>query len=266
MSVELQNPEPPDYWRESSRPLVSLVFIAPMLVAYELGMIALGPAAVRNGAEVWLRRFLDAIGFGQYFLLPVLTCGLLLGWHHVLHSSWRFRPSVLGGMTLESAIVAFGLLALAQIPSTFHQDFNEHRVANSQLSFTTRVVEEPHDDMLQSLGGVLGYLGAGIYEELLFRLTLLPLAVLALRSIGTAPRAAWAFAIVSVSVLFSLAHYQWDLNVFGIALRTSGYEFDWFSFTFRCLAGMAFSLLFVSRGFGIVVGAHALYDIFAVLL
>ncbi len=260
MSVELEQGELTDYWQESARPLVSLIFITPMLLAYEIGMIALGPAAIRNGAEVWLRQFLDALGFGQYFLLPGLTCGLLLAWHHVVQARWRFRPSVLWGMSLESVTLALGLLALAQLQSTLCGDLD------STLTCATRASSRLHSTWGQSLGGVLGYLGAGIYEELLFRLTLLPIVAVVFRSVGIAPRAAWGYSIVLVSVFFSLAHYQWNWEILGISLRTSGYDFDWFSFSFRCLAGTVFSLLFVCRGFGIAVGAHAMYDVFAVLV
>src|SRR3990170_3082495 len=47
------------YWRESQRPLVSLAFVLPLLVVYEGGVLWLGPAAMRNGADVWLRQLLD---------------------------------------------------------------------------------------------------------------------------------------------------------------------------------------------------------------
>jgi hypothetical protein len=35
----------------------------------------------------------------------------------------------------------------------------------------------------------------------------------------------------------------------------------WFNFIFRWLAGLFFAGVFVLRGFGIAVGAHAAYDI-----
>lgn len=251
------NPEPPlpDYWQESARPLVSLAFIAPMLAAYELGMVVLGPSAVRNGAEVWLRQFLDWLGLGQYFLLPLLTCGLLLAWHHLLHACWSFRPSVLFGMTLESATLALGLLAFAQLQGAIYDHLGSE-LLNTPNSTATET----------DLAGMLGYFGAGLYEELLFRLTMLPLATMLLRGLGMRPRGALVLAVLAVSLCFSLAHYRWDLDLFGWQLHTSGYAFDWFSFSFRFAAGTVFSALFVCRGFGIAVGAHALYDVFAVLI
>ena len=62
----------------------------------------LGPSAVRNGADVWLRQFLDTLGFSQYFLLPVLTIGLLLAWHYVARDRWQLSAGVVYGMLAET--------------------------------------------------------------------------------------------------------------------------------------------------------------------
>ena len=62
-----------DYWQQSRRPLTSLAFVTPLLLVYEAGVLWLGPHAMRNGADVWLRQLLDLLGFSQYFLLPLLT-------------------------------------------------------------------------------------------------------------------------------------------------------------------------------------------------
>src|SRR5687767_14843678 len=85
------------YWNESARPLVSLAFVAPMIIAYEGGLFVLGPEAMRNGADVWLRQLLEWLGFSQYFVLPVLTCALLLGWHHLNQERWSIRWTFLYG-------------------------------------------------------------------------------------------------------------------------------------------------------------------------
>src|SRR3712207_2961655 len=76
------------YWWASRRPLSSLVFVLPLLVVYELGVLALGPSAIRNGADVWLRQLLDLVGLPHYFLLPALTVGLLLVWQHLNRDPW----------------------------------------------------------------------------------------------------------------------------------------------------------------------------------
>ena len=64
-----------NYWIQSRRPVVSLVFIAPLLVIYEGGVLLWG---VQNGADAWMRQFLDLMGFSQHLLLPLLTVCVLL--------------------------------------------------------------------------------------------------------------------------------------------------------------------------------------------
>jgi len=84
------------YLKETRRPLPSLVFVAPLLLVYEIGILCFGPHAMRNGADVWLRHLLDWIGLGQYFLLPILTIFTLLAWHHLTREPWRFAPQLMG--------------------------------------------------------------------------------------------------------------------------------------------------------------------------
>ncbi len=104
-----------DYWQQSRRPLASLYFVAPLLGIYEAGVILLGPHAIRNGADVWLRQLLDFLGFSQYFLLPALTVGILLAWHYVTRQPWRVAPGVLYTMLAECAVLAMTLVIIARV-------------------------------------------------------------------------------------------------------------------------------------------------------
>jgi membrane protease YdiL (CAAX protease family) len=233
--------------------LASLFFVIPMLAAYEGGVLLLGAQATRNGADVWLRRSLDHLGFGQYFLLPALTCGLLLAWHHTRRDDWRINWSTCYGMLAESAVFGAVLLTIAQVQGSFFTaSLPEAKIG--WVNFTP-------------LGKMIGYLGAGIYEELLFRLMLLPVAIVVLKSIGLPRKWSVGIAAVATGALFAAAHYQFDFTLFGMQFASRyGDTFDWFSFSFRSLAGVFFSLLFVIRGFGITAGSHALYDILVVAL
>ncbi len=236
------------YLQETTRPLPCLVFVLPLLVAYEGGLL-LWPQAMRNGADVWLRRLLELIGFGQYFLLPLLTCGILLAWHHVRQDRWRVRGGVLYGMLLESLGLGFFLLLLAQLQGAWFNHWSAGWTA--------------------AMGGsdgvaarVSAFFGAGIYEELLFRLMLLPLLAAALRALGVSRRASLVTAVVLAGLLFAAAHYRLDLALGPWHLATSyGDAFQWTSFLFRFSAGVFFSLVFLYRGFAIAVGSHAVYDI-----
>jgi len=225
------------YWALSRTPLTSLVFTLPLVLAYEGGVLLLGRGSPRNGADVWLRHLLDGLGFGGYFLLPVLTILGLLAWHHVEHDRWRFSPWVLVGMAAECVLLAVVLVGLARLQSRFWP----LHLAPGQDGILARFV---------------GFCGAGLYEEVLFRLLLLPaVAWLLSRFVGgEGPALAWSALITSL--LFSAAHYVGPL----------GDDFQLYSFTFRTMAGLFFSLLFLLRGFGIAAGTHAAYDMLVGLL
>ena len=230
------------YWVESRQPLASLVFVAPLLVVYEAGVLLMGPAAVRNGADVWLRQLLELVGFGQYFLLPILTVCILLGWHYTTRRPWRLSRGLLWGMAGECLLLTICLWLLAQLRGILLQTV-ARPVGLAVPTIVERAVTE--------LGAGICYLGAGVYEELLFRLILLSLTVWGLGRLGVGPRQRLVAAVLLTSFLFSTAHY---VGQYGEALELS-------SFLFRFLAGVFFSILFVYRGFGIAAGAHAGYDI-----
>ena len=221
------------YWIESRRPLASLVFLAPLLIAYEVGVLLLG---VQNGADAFMRWLLGSMGLGQHFLLPFLTVCVLLGWHYISRQPWQLSGGIISGMAVECVLLGICLRVIVFLQHVFFQVLREPAAA--------------------SIGGMLknsvGFLGAGIYEEMLFRLILMSLVAWAIRRATARPRTSTIVAILVNSVLFALAHYVGGGDVF-----------RWFDFLFRFLAGVFFSLLFLFRGFGIAAGSHAAYDILA---
>jgi hypothetical protein len=238
-----------DYWQQSRRPLASLAFVTPLLAIYELGVLWLGPQAMRNGADVWLRQWLDHLGFSQYFLLPLLTLGVLLAWHYTTRDPWRVAPGVLYVKIAECVLLALTLVVIARLQGT--------------LLSMVMPADNPwalHASLGTLLEGVfrrfVGFMGAGIYEELLFRLLLLPVIAAVLRWCGVP--LAWSLAggAVLSSLIFSGAHH----------LGSQGEVFEWYPFAFRTVAGLFFSALFVYRGFGIAAGTHAAYDMLVGLI
>jgi hypothetical protein len=238
-----------DYWQQSRRPLVSLAFVAPLLLLYEAGILWLGPQAMRNGADVWLRQLLDLLGFSQYFLLPLLTVGLLAGWHHVTRDPWRVSPKVLYAKFTECLLLAVTLVIIARV----------------QADVQSLMTHQPPPAVLHaSLGtGIasfcrrfVSFMGAGIYEELLFRLMLLPAVAALLRWLGCKPIWSLAGAAVLTGLIFAGAHH----------IGTLGEPFQWYAFAFRSIAGIFFGALFLSRGFGIAAGTHAAYDMLVGLI
>lgn len=229
-----------DYWAESRLPLTSLVFLAPLLAIYEAGVIFLGgraPDAIRNGADHWMRAWLGQAGLGQSLVLPGLILVGLLVWHVCAHYPSRVSVDTLAGMCAESLLFAFLLIVFAQCQEFLFQSIGRLQI----LSTIPRVVG----------ARVVTYIGAGIYEEVLFRLCLLPALYGLFRLSRLSATWAAALAVLSSSLAFALAHH----------IGPSAEPLQLFTFTFRALAGSFFAVLFVMRGFGITVGCHATYDI-----
>ncbi len=230
------------YWTVTRGPLPCLAFVAPILLAYEVGVLWLGGGSaesLRTGADAWMRRGLATLGLTDHWLLPLGLVIALLVWQSVSRRDWRFSGVSLLGMAVESLALALALVGLSKVVD---------------LGFT--VLERPGPPLLAAGSApkavvLLGFLGAGVYEEALFRLALIPLFYAALRVLQTPQVLASAAAVTASSLLFSLAHHA----------GTPGEAFTWFAFIFRWLAGVYFAWVFVVRGFGVAVGTHTAYDI-----
>ena len=238
----------PSYWEESRSHRYSLLFALPLLLAYEL-LEALAPVrlqggVVRNGADVLLTSAFTAI-FGprgpMVFMAMVIGGALVLIWRD--RRGGPIRPRVFGLMLVESGLLAlaFGLVI---------------GLATVQLLGPLRSLAAGADPANASaLARLTLSLGAGLYEELLFRVVLVALIANGLRLLGFARSTSGVAAVLVGALVFSAFHY---IGPLGDPLRLE-------SFVFRALAGVAFSALYLARGFGITAWTHALYDV-AVLL
>ncbi len=237
--------DPVSYWSATRRPLPCLAFVAPLLLSYELGVLWLGGASaesLRTGADAWMRRGLTTLGLTDHWLLPLALVTALLAWQAVDRRAWRFSPGTLAGMAVESVVLAIALIGLSRLVDLgFHH--LEHRSAPPLAT------GGPGPDPLAA--ALIGFLGAGVYEEALFRLSLIPLFFGTLRLLQTPTVLASSLAVTASSLLFAVAHHA----------GTPGEAFTWFAFIFRWLAGISFAWVFVVRGFGIAVGTHCAYDV-----
>jgi hypothetical protein len=233
------------YWDSTRRPLPSLFLVSPLMVVYEAGAVRMegaGGSVVRTGADAWMRESLASIGLTDPWTLPVLLVIILLGWQAAGPRDWRFGPSILAGMVIESLILAVSLIGISRLLDLGFA-FLERHGPPVLLNL------EPAVDF--ELTRLFGYVGAGIYEEALFRLILVPLLFGLLRLLQAPQILASALAVTGSALLFSLAHHA----------GTPGEIFTWYAFIFRWLAGVFFAWVFVIRGFGIAVGTHTFYDI-----
>lgn len=103
----------------------------------------------------------------------------------------------------------------------------------------------------------IGYsLGAGVYEELLFRALLLS-ALLYLAGKIPGRKNSWkVLAVFIAAFIFSGAHY----------IGPTGDVFVWASFLTRSLGGLLLGFIFMLRGLGTAVYTHAIYDIIVYMM
>jgi hypothetical protein len=238
-------PTAPSYWRDTRAPRYSLLYALPLLLAYE-GLAALlsGDAisGVRNGADVLLKSaFLWLGGRDGLLVFGVLLVGVsgILVWRD-LRKGGALNGRYFVGMAVESVVYAllFGLVA--------------GTLTGLILRAATPLSAGPMGGLPLSTQLMIS-LGAGLYEELLFRVLLVGmLARLARVWFGWLPGASGVFAVVVGALVFSAFHY---IGPYGDTLELG-------SFVFRAVAGVLFSALYLLRGFGITAWTHALYDIF----
>jgi Type II CAAX prenyl endopeptidase Rce1-like len=241
----LREHRPCSYWAATRRPFPSLLLIAPLILAYESGVVWLGGASaaeLRTGADTWMRNALVRVGLTDQWFLPLGLFLILMSWQVLRFYDWRFSPAILAGMVAESLVWAVALIGISRLI-----DLGFSCLEHGGLPMLT-IGPAPAEPSLRSL---VGYLGAGVYEETLFRLILVPILFGALRLLQAPQVLASTMAVTGSALLFALAHHA----------GTPAESFTWFAFIFRWMAGVFFAWVFVIRGFGIAVGTHTGYDI-----
>jgi len=231
-----------DYWTDAQRPLTCLLFLLPWIVAYESGVLLFSDLlshGVRNGADGWMRAALPVTGAGQVILLPLIVVAILLTWHIVCRHPWKIRLETQVGMLAESLLLAVALVAAGQLHQLLFM--------NLPPRFSELRLLSVHSPWPQAVSCI----GAGVYEEVLFRLMLLPAAFLVFRMFEFSARLAAIVSAVLTSVVFAIAHH----------IGPAAEAFNLFAFSFRAAAGLFFASVFFLRGFGIAVGCHATYDL-----
>jgi hypothetical protein len=241
----LDEHRPTSYWAATRRPFPSLLLVGPLVIAYEWAVIWLGgetPGRLRTGADTWMRHALASLGLNDRWLLPLLLVVILLGWQVVCYRDWRISPGILAGMVVESLALAVMLVGISRMIDAGFSYLEQRGAANLPLALSKG------DAFVSSL---IGYVGAGVYEETLFRLILVPIFFATLKLLQAPQVLASTLAVTASALLFALAHHA----------GSPGEAFTWFAFIFRWMAGVFFAWVFILRGFGVAVGTHATYDI-----
>ena len=243
------------YQVETKRPLVCLIFIFPILLIYEFGMLASAPEAVRNGIDQWLRAVLSYVGLEHFAVLPLATVGTLLYLHHCLHDRWSIRPRLFLGMIVESCLLASILVFAAKAHLLLLNSATEPVawIGANLAALPLLSVSEVYGDTRY-----FTFCGAGLYEELVFRVLLFPLLVGLVRTTSLRKTYSQFTGAILVSLFFAFAHCnlgdgQWLEGI------------DVASFFVRFIASLFFCAVYQYRGFGVAVGTHTVYNVLTIL-
>jgi membrane protease YdiL (CAAX protease family) len=277
------------YFERTSRPIYAIVFLLPFVLFYEIGTFLintdlLNQSQVRVVAFVWLQNFLQYLGFGAkiaWAMPPLVVIVILVALQLSSRKRWTFAFGDVWPMALECTLLAVPLIVLSLFLSSSPQPketIAHHNAAPpvcvGPLHRCSSVAEEspsaavPTDRPEQAgseslLASVVTGIGAGIYEELVFRLILICLLMIVFQDVLRLSRKnSIVLAVVVSAALFSAHHHIVYLEGrFGQAA-----PFNWTEFGFRTAAGVYFAVLFAIRGFGITAGTHAFYDVIATVI
>ena len=232
---------PPDidrlrYIRLAATPWHSLLLVAPALLLFQIGLIFVDPAAIPLAPD-HLGKVLEFFGAALPYLPPLAVVLVLLGQHFAHKDPWKVYPDVLACMAVEAILWMLPLIALSEIMGL---------LAAQGAQAGPGVL-----DMLMVA------LGAGVYEEFIFRLMALGLLGLLMVDLLSVPRKiAVPVAVAITAIGFSLYHPQ----------NMQDGQFLWLPFAFRALAGGYLAMIYLLRGFGITAWAHILFNVYVVLI
>lgn len=239
------------YLTVTAKPLHTLAFCLPLIVAYEVGSaMTLGPASggvVENirAHSIMLAVFQD-LGVVGRFVPAALLITVLIAWHVINGDRLRLRPPYLAAMALESLVWTIPLLVLMALVQLAAQPGAPPPPAAAATLAT-----------LSPGARVTISIGAGLYEELLFRM--IGMAVLhALLVDAFRLERTWGtlLAVLGAAIAFAVYH-----DVAG----PQG-EILWGKAIALVVLGVYFGLVYALRGFGLAVGVHALYDVFVLVI
>jgi hypothetical protein len=240
----------------------------PLLAVYEALLWAVGPShgmQVRNAADVWLRLLLESLGLGPARATLAMMAVLIVMIPILRRGEIRLRLRYLIGIVAEALLysVALGIvinLVLYVLLYSWLGDDAATALARLSVEWRTHA-HSAHawplaiTNAREELQDLALSLGAGLFEELAFRVVLLSGLLWFFRLVFP-PTFAATLAIALAALAFALAHYGGEL----------GDTFSIHSLLYRWMAGLLFTLLYYWRGFAITAYSHALYDIWVMLL
>ncbi len=196
-------------------------------------------AIVRISVDVWFKTFFQLLGtnaLSATFLVAAVIGAFITYKRRDELSS--IKKKYFGYMLIESALYA---VLIGTLIGFF-------------LGSLLNINAESPLYQLTKLQLIALSLGAGLYEELFFRVILVGLLLILFKKIFEHHLTAYISAALIAALIFSAVHY---IGEFGDVFTLG-------SFLFRFLFGLALNVVYVTRGFGIAAWTHAIYDLLVI--
>ena len=165
------------YFWLSSQPLHTLIFLLPIIAVYEIGSMGLLGSGVssRLEAQEMLVRFFDLFGVLGLHLPALALVVTLVVQQFLSRASWKISPMVPLAMIAESAFLTGPLIVFAIIlePQSQAMMIPAMQVAADTVGPVTGPVTGIISTSDSFWEGIFLAFGAGLYEEMLFRLVLI---------------------------------------------------------------------------------------------
>lgn len=242
-----EGPREPGYFELTGDAWVSLVLVLPLLALYQVG-IMLVDFEVLNGVDFLTRYVFTHHGLKGIVVLNLSVFAAFFAAIIRLENQGRFRVSLFGPLLIESA--GYAWLLGAAISFALEQ-LSVLGVSGAQLAASLQAFTG------EGLRNLVLSVGAGVYEELVFRLVLIAVLQYIFRDLfEVGARPALALALGLSSLLFAGAHH----------VGPCGEPFYLTVFLLRSAAGLLFAALYKMRSFAVAVYAHAIYDVYVLVL
>jgi hypothetical protein len=266
-SRTLKAAEDNGYFARTARSLYALIFLLPFILLYEILVLKINPqilsepsSHVRGGvvAFVWIQNFLNYIGLdgkSSWLFAPLVIIITLLILQATSRKPWKIVWLDFVAMTAECITISLPLIVLAMV-------LNRPSQQGKQLASSIAMLASNFSHHSFSMDIITG-IGAGIYEELIFRLVLICVFMFFFETVlGVNKANSILFSVLISAVLFSLHHHY--VFIHGHFARSEIFALA--PFIFRTIAGIYFAIIFVVRGYGVVAGTHIFYDVIATIL
>lgn len=232
-----------DYFRSSKDPMNSALLVLPLFVIYQVGILFTD--GWRNGADFVTGRLIQLCGGDRiiYFLVNLAVLAVVAVLYVRRPNKERISKTATGMLLVESTIYAMIMGGLV-----------------GRLLFSMGVRPPLATGELATRGAfdnIIMSIGAGTYEELMFRAVLMGAMLFGLSKWKPEQRVAnLIIAVLASSLIFSAFHY--------VPIGMDPWQ-AW-SFLFRFLLGGVLAGLYLTRGFAVAVYTHAIYDIIVLVL